>query len=260
MTEKKVNKIDIVIPYIIAGDNCNELRYALRSIAENLSFKGEVVIWLVGDKPDFVKNINHIPVDRIKGMDYMSYLDTCNKIHEACLNNKIGSGFIYTYDDIYFINKTTVKDIQQLKAMEDMTTIKEWFKTSKASKKWKNLLRKTLNYLRENKLPIWNYETHCPRYYNKKKALRLIEKHNMLVDPWQFASLYYNTYYPDSKPVLLMPWGAGIKLGVYREFPCEELREKVGENKFLNYDTASYNDEMKKLISDLFPNKCKYEK
>lgn len=261
MPEKICNmkKLDIVIPYIMGPNDGWELRHVLRSIEMNLNTKQELVVWLIGDKPDWCKNVKHVPVERITGMDYMSFYDTINKIYTACLQEDMGPGFVYMYDDTYFIAPTTTKDIYQLKALEDMSKIKEWFKKGNASRKWKNLLKKTLQILQKEEKPIYNYETHTPRYYNKKKALQLIQEYGLLGDPLQFATLYYNNYYRDKKPRILMPWGDGVKLGVYRPFPLEVLKEKLRDNKFLNYDPPSLTQDMKELIGWLFPDKSKYE-
>lgn len=254
-----MKKLDIVIPYIMGPNDGWELRYVLRSIEQNLKFNGELVVWLIGDKPSWATGVRHVPAERITGMDYMSFYDTTNKIYIACKQKEMGSGFVYMYDDTFFINTTTTRDIFELKALEDMTKIAEWFKKGNASRKWKNLLKKTLHILQKEEKPIYNYETHLPRYYNKKKALALIEDYGLLGEPLQFATLYYNTYYTDKTPRLLMPWGDGVKLGVYKPFPLEVLKEKVGENKFLNYDPPSLTPQMKELIMWLFPNKSKYE-
>jgi hypothetical protein len=37
----------------------NEIRFSLRALERNL--RGIRKIWIVGDYPDFIKNINHIP-------------------------------------------------------------------------------------------------------------------------------------------------------------------------------------------------------
>lgn len=256
-----MKKTDIVIPYIVPADGGEELKYVLRSIEKN--FEGEVVIWLLGERPEWAnrETVNLVPVERINGVDFMVYFDTLQKIRTACMLQDIGANFVYMYDDTYLINKTTFADIAELKALENMVEIprEKWFLTSNASRKWRQLLTKTLERLQADGLPINNYETHCPRVYNKRKALKLMDDYDMQNDLFMFATLYYNVTEKNKEPRRLMPWGDGVKLGVYKQFTYEQLKGKVRENKFLNYDVASYNDGMKKLLAELFPEKSKYE-
>ena len=60
-------KVNIVIPYILGEYDGLELRYALRSIEKNCTDPCNVI--LIGDKPAWCKNVRHVPVERINGMD-----------------------------------------------------------------------------------------------------------------------------------------------------------------------------------------------
>lgn len=253
-------QLHIVIPYIMGPEDGIELRYALRSIEKNFKCKEQVIVNLIGDKPDWCENVNHVEVDRVEGMPYMVFLDVCNKIKTACELEEIGNGFIYMYDDTCFIQPTTLKDIQELKALEDLGTIKELFKNTTADKKWCNLLKKTMGLLQAKNLPVFNYETHCPRYFNVKKMLALYEEYNPHIDPVQISTLYFNTYFPDKEPRILMPWGDGFKLGIYRPFPAEILKTKIRTNKVMNIGKSLIEyPETKEFLNFLFPKKSKYE-
>jgi len=254
---------DFVIPYIEPAHGSEELKYALRSIEKN--FDGQANIWLFGDKPEWVSDeVNHIPCERVNGIDYMVFMDTTSKIYGACNNKQIGYNFVYMYDDTFLINKTSYEDIAEIKCLENMKELPEanWFKTTNASSKWKNLMLKTLGVLQREGYRIYNFETHCPRVINKRKARQVIEKYNTLVDPLMFSTLYYNILLAENNetPRSLIPWGDGIKLGVYKEFDLLTLKNKLRENKFLNYNNASYNKDMKELLAWLFPDKCRFEK
>jgi hypothetical protein len=254
-------KTSIVIPYIVPQNGGEELRYALRSIEKNLDF--DTKVYIIGEKPEWLTDkATFIPTERVNGMDYMVFLDTTSKIYLVSKDKRISQNFVYMYDDTFFINKTSLEDIQELKCLENMKDIPsdKWFKTSRASGKWKSLMRKTLAKLQDGGYSIYNFETHCPRVINKKKAKEVIEVNNMLIDPLMFSTLYYNvTKELGEIPRSLVPWGDGIKLGVYRPFDFETLKGKVKENKFLNYDTTSYNEGMKKLLEHLFAEKSGFE-
>ena len=255
-----MKKTDIVIPYVLTADGGEELRLVLRSIEKN--FDGRPVIWLIGDKPEWINNVNIIPVERINGMDYMVYMDTLQKLRTASLTREIGRDFVYMYDDTYFINKVTFDDIAEVKALENMAMLarEKWFLTSNASRKWKTLMLKTLEKLMECGYDINNYETHCPRVFNKKKVLDVMDLFDCENDIYMFSTLYYNVILEKNfEPRRLMPWGDGVKLGVYKQFTYEQLKGKVKDNKFLNYDNASYTEGVKRLLNEMFLEPSKYE-
>jgi len=258
-TQPPVDKLHVVIPYINGPHDGIELRYALRSIEKNL--KSDVVVILVGEKPEWAKNIRHIQSPRVDGMDYMSYMDVCNKIKTVCELKDIGHAFIYMYDDTFFMNPTDPKEIRTFRAMENMADVKKWFATTTASKKWCSLLEKTLKELISKKLPIYNYETHCPRFFEVPKLRNLIARYHPEVDPWMITTLYYNTFYPQVKPQLIAPYGADWRLGVYKTFTKAELLKKIKGRKILNLGKDIINDpEVRSFMDHLFPDKSKYEK
>lgn len=256
-----MKKIDIVIPFISGPESSLELKYALRSIEKNFKSKNPVQVLIVGDKPDWLKNVNLIPSKRISGMDYMSYFDVNRKLKLACESGVIGSGFIYMYDDTMFLQETTLLDIQERKAFEDMSKIKKFFQTTTASRKWCTVMQNSLDALKQENLPIYNYETHCPRYFNTKKLLSIIYKHDTTLMPHNISTLYFNTFYKDKKPLVLGKWGGDFRLGIYASFPLPVLKSKIKINKILNLGRGRIMDKiMVEFLNFLFPDKSKYEK
>lgn len=248
----------IVIPFIEGPENSLELRYALRSIDKNLS-KKDVQIFLIGDKPDWVKNVTYIPIERVSGMDYMSFMDTANKIKLACEHPEIGSGFIYMHDDTFFIQRTTLPELYQVKAWEDTSKIDKLFQNTTASRKWCNVFEKTMKALKEKGLPIYNYETHTPRYFNIKKMKDLFEEFAPQAEPFQISTLYFNHFY-EKEPRILQPWGDNFRLGIYKSFSVEQLKNKTRKNNILNIGKNMIQDkDMQIFLKYLFPEISKYE-
>ena len=255
-----MNQTSIVIPFFKAEFNSLELRYALRSIEKNLIADNKV-IYLIGDKPDWVKNVIHIACDDISGMDYMKYMDQANKVKIACEQENIGENFIYTYDDIFFINNTTVEELKEIRAIENAEDIDNYLSKSTGSKNYCDNSKKTIELLKTLNLPQYDCETHCPRYFNVNIMLKLFEKYKMHKDPYQFSTLYYNIYFQHIKPRLLKKHGDGFKLGVYSSFSFEELLSMIGDNKIMNINSSGINDvNIRRLFDYLFVDKSKYEK
>ncbi len=254
-TQKKC----IVIPYIMGPLDGIELKFALRSIHYNLV--GNFNVILLGDKPSWCKNVTHIPMERIKGMMYNTFMDQCTKIKTAMELSYIGSGFIYMYDDTFFMQKIKLQEIQELKAWENMTDVKQWFKKTSASKRWCDIMKKTLNILQEKNLPIYNYETHCPRYFNVRNLKKLYAEYAPQMEPFQISTLYFNTFYKNKEPRILKPWGDNFKLGIYNHIPLNKLMKKIRTNQILNIGRSLIHDiDMRNFLEYLFPKKSKYEK
>ena len=93
-------KIDIVIPFIEGPDDSFELKYMLRSLEQNL--QAEPVIWLLGDKPQWLINVNHILFEPARG-DFKKFRDQLTKLEWMINQKDLGKEFIYMYDDQFFL-------------------------------------------------------------------------------------------------------------------------------------------------------------
>ncbi|PLX14249.1 MAG: hypothetical protein C0594_00295 [Marinilabiliales bacterium] len=253
-----MKSLDIVIPYILGPEDGLELRYALRSIEKNIIFNGEVRIFLIGEKPQWIKNIIHIPVERISGVKFKAFIDTLNKTYIACNHDDLNENFIYSNDDIFFINETGFEDIRQTKAITEPENNENWINELKASENYKQLLRKTTRKLTEEGLTHYIYDTHSANVFNKKKFLELYEKYNCKAEPYLFNTLYFNNF-TSKAPLILNADGASMHLGIYKNESFESLKAKIKNQIFLNYDVARFDADMIKLLDYLFPESSKYE-
>lgn len=248
-------KVDVVIPFIEGPRNSVELRYALRSIAKNL--RGDVVVWLYGDQPEWVQGVNHIPVVREPKERYAKFFNQNQKIEFACLNPEIEYRFIYTYDDIYFLKPIGLDVLNRPRALEDMNGIpeKHWFLRSNAGRFWKQCMKETLQCLRYEGLPLYNYETHLPRVYNKEMALAILKKYNSREHAFQFATMYFNNYVTDPE---LLKANKFFKLGIYHPVGFKEMLSLAEKSEVMNVAKAT--DDSLRVLEVLFPEKSGYER
>lgn len=249
--------IDIVIPYILGPDNGLELKYALRSFEKY--FKDEYKICLIGDIPDWCVNVYHIPQPPIEdNMPFVRFRDTLSKLHTACNTPEISPDFIYSYDDIYLLKDIYTKDIVQPLAIADksLEPPSQWFVKSDAGTNWKKLLIKTLNLLREENKPIYNCETHLPRYYNKQRVLKLYKKYGLLTNPYMFSSLYFNNYF---KTIKVLSQLNTFKAGIYQPLKEAAILRSCQFAKIMNVGKPAYNQDLKSALNILFPEPSKYE-
>jgi hypothetical protein len=254
------NKKTIVIPFISGPLNSLELRYALRSIHTNFIPSHDLNLVIIGDKPDWLENAIHIPTERISGMDYMVFKDTWNKINIATQLEGIGSGFFYSYDDIFFIKHITPNQLYLPRALQNISTIKEPFANSNASRKWKKIIQSTIHQLELRDIyPIYNFETHCPRYYKVLEMKNIIDNFNTIEHPLQMATLYFNL--TCKNPIVIGADGGNFKFSPESNMTLKELKSKSSGCKIMNISKDRIHElNIQKFLDDMFPHPSPFEK
>jgi len=231
---------------------------ALRSL-KNLMFPHEV--FLFGHCPTWCTGVVHVPTPAPPVIDYMSFLDTHRKMWTAATDGRVSDRFVVMYDDTYFIAPTRLQDIERPRAIEDLSVNVDWNtygKAGGASRKWVDLLRKVMEQMKKEGRPQYNYETHLPRLVDKRKVEALVERHRMLSEPWNFFSLYFNTYNTHLVE-LIGRTGGGYKMGVYWPKTLPELRAMRGSNKVLNNGRNAFDAAFVQFLQELFPEPSPYE-
>ena len=246
--------ISVVIPYmerLAQGQgNEKELKYAIRSFEKYCDFDFNIV--LVGDCPSWYKG-DFIPTQAIRGMQFARCFDIANKLNHICNSPIITDDFIYSYDDIYLINKCTIDDFKKIVALG----IANRHSVSKdGSENYKRLFAQTIKDLDKDELYI--YETHLPRILNKEKLSLIYRAYNLRQRPILFSTIYFNEFfdYPDE---ILMEKNT-IKLGIYQQLPKSEIERQVKDYKFLNHTEKSYGIGMQNFLKEKYKNKSRFEK
>ena len=249
-------KTDVVIPMVPGEDDCIELRLALRSIEKNLH--GDVAVWLYGYAPDWVRNVNVTRMERKHYARFVTFRDTRRKIELAAANDCIGPRFIYTYDDIYFLRPMGIDELRRPIARCDGRKGDEWWKGTSASRNWVECMRNTLEALRLDKLPMWSYETHLPRVYNREKVKSLMgtpmKKGGSEPEAVQYATWYYNHFVTD--PVMVNSL-RNYKLISGFDVPVVSLYVKMKSHAILNAN--KYRPEVIGMLKEIFREKSRFE-
>ena len=93
----KTGALDIVY-CLKAGSKGEELKYSLRSL-KNLEHNR---VWIFGDCPDWVDNVNFVPIQQTRGN---KWLNTAGLLKEICDNDNITEDFIWFNDDFFVLKK-----------------------------------------------------------------------------------------------------------------------------------------------------------
>lgn len=244
----------IVIPFITGPDNSLELRQALRSMEQNLKFEFHPYIFS-HNKPNWLRDEYFVFLPHRGGFD-AKFKDQLNKIYTACKMDEISYEFIYSYDDVFFLNPISLDKLSVKRAKQDLAKKPNWYNTSDAQPNWKKVMEKTLTTLQEKRLPIFDYETHLPRRFCKPVCLDLNNEYNFIENAFQFSTLYFNHI---STPHVILSKYDFYKLGIYQPRTYNYIMRLAKRYKILNYSEVAYNQDMKKAICDLFPYKSRFE-
>lgn len=256
--------MDIVIPYVHGFSSYDELRYALRSIDANL--QGDYRIFLVGDPPPWIHRVHVIKMLRCSIGSGSNLNDVTSKLDVVVSNADISQRFIRWYDDIYLLKQTDQQWFDQHWSVGNFNFISP----NPDEGVYKKHLYDTWQELKHCKLPEYNCEVHMPRIFDKDKLKDILYNHIIFCGKRKLMlsqSLYFNTYYPESRVVLLKK-NDDVKAGFYGHvspysFHSTDLTEifTICKNKhILNHDDTGWSEAMKAFLYTKFPNKSRYEK
>lgn len=224
--------LDVVIPYK-SEINQGELKFALRSIEKNLS--GYDNIFIVGHKPKWIQNVIHIPAKDYPGRKAFSIMQ---KTLLACNDERLSENFIFTNDDIYFLKPIHVNDIKYWYE----GTLEDWLKKT-PSAKYKVQIKNTINTIMAQSAYM---DIHAPIIYDKQffKDLMWPFQSEFLV-----KSLYYELVGGEIEPM------TDLKLNGH--IPADRIRKLIRDRLF--FSSSQFTNQVERVLTELYPNKSRYE-
>jgi len=249
--------IDVFYPYYEKASTWNELKYSLRSLEKNL--KAEFRVWIVGDLPAWIRNVNHIAHTRCEDIMEETTFDAVSKMILFCKHAETSEKFIRMYDDILLIAPVDEPYVSQVKAMYDGEGVNEFNYGV-----WYQQLHRTMSAVVRKGYHGWNHETHFPEVFEKNWMLPVIGMYNALENRFLTSTLYFNTIFPDVFPIVFnRDHGDGIQFfGRDSQFYHSSngyLKSKCREKKYLVYNDEGLNDNLKSFIEWMFPEKSNFE-
>lgn len=229
--------------------NNAELRYSLRSLQNFLPLRN---VYIVGFLPDFVQNVIYIPA--IDSYTQNKDGNLINKLILATIDPNLSEEFVNISDDQVFLKQCEYDEIKvpyfNNKHFVDL-------KKGARPNRWQIRLNRTVDQLRERKLPHNCFEAHVPYLLNKKNYASILFQYPYGEDRGLVGnSLYFNTLKVQGKQ--LEPNDLVRLID-----PIEDrmtLESVCSGKKYLNYTDAAINDNLLLYLQRTFPDKSKYEK
>lgn len=215
----------------------NEIRFSLRSVEKNLP---HARIFIVGERPKFLKNIVHIPA--IDPYDN-KLANAVFKLRAACREIDLSEKFILMNDDFFILRATNKIEASILGTMQD-AILNHKTKAGyyyQAFRKTKDLLVAT-----GIERPL-DYEVHAPMIIEKQKFLEMTDSIEW-EEGYLFRSIYGNLY------------EVGGKKRIDTKVHDIVFLKKLSEGSILSTaDRVVLRPEFQRFIYKSFPHPSRYE-
>jgi hypothetical protein len=246
-----------------AGDD--EIRFALRGIARNCPFIEKV--WIFGDRPYFISEdtrlIEHVLHSYVAGVGRFQTPVTNHFLATwlSSLIPELSPEYLLFSDDQIVLAPLSYEDAKQDRYLQDLAELK-----TRARGMFRDTLWRTYDLLKRMGYTGYNFETHCPTYYTKRRVLEayLEFKDFVTEDRWQGilgpTAILNHAYAKDRFPLLkLGDEGryAGFHDGTVTY--CEIVSRCQGKT-FLNFDDVAFDENMRRFLREMLPEPSPFEK
>jgi hypothetical protein len=201
------DEVNMGTDFVYQWLNCDEhaatdIKYSLRSLEQN--WLGNLRVTVVGDRPKDFGQMFHIPHQPVQTPHQQRALDAVRKMEAVLGARHIQERFVMMHDDHYLLRPMDEMYVMRRRAVSEIDPL--WEPTD-ANRKHKRLLYETAKALREKGFTrVWNYETHIPRMYEKRKMAEVIDIYRPAGNRLLLATLYYNHHYRHQEPELMHPY------------------------------------------------------
>lgn len=226
---------DVIYP-VRSGDNNEELRWSLRTLAANYPHG---TVWIVGHKPSWVTNVHHIPGNRQRTPQANVY----HNILAACTHPGTPDQFIVFNDDFYITAKTShiptlyrgplARHVEQVRKNRTNT----WWHLSLETTQDVLLTAGYTNPL--------SYELHTPMRVDKLAMAEVLEK--------------YIDVTPDNPPQWRTLYGVVNKIGGSQGKDTKSYRNGPIPEPFHSTQDISWRF-FRAWYRNRYPDPCRYEK
>lgn len=231
------SEIDIVIPYKRTHDEL-ELRYALRSISENFQKVGRV--YLVGDKPEWVRNVEYIPNTN---KDHKR-INVGYALRMAMWRDELSKEFLIWNDDMFLLEPLEEIPLWHGKSLKEFGALyNSRYPQSYYTKKIHQTTAKS-------DLP--HFELHIPILVDKEKLMEQIGDH-----PPERSYLMRTHYALNNTDPSKWEYHEDVKIHSYSG--SKGWQEKERFKTFVSSADNTFLGVIYPVLKELFPNKSRYE-
>lgn len=244
-----MEKFLVIIPYLAREAQGLEISFAIAGWRKHFLAPHRIVV--VGDYPTLLDNqeCDFIPCPRIAPVEgqYLPHLDIIHKIDQALIRYPEYDGFIYTCDDIYAVNDFGPEEILFPKVQDAVMPV---VADDEGNGWWKDLGKTRAECLSYG-YGIRNWVCHLPVYYDTKKYLEILDRHDCRHKSFVVENLYFNAYYSSRVPLVLAK-GNNLKYPVQGAFNRAEVEKAFKEKIWIYNSVNGWCDEFAEMLDAHF--------
>ena len=242
-----------------------EIRYSLRALARHLP--GVRKVWVFGDRPAFLSDdtalVEHVPHEYVArvGNFRTPVTNFFLMFWLSSLIPELDNEFLWFCDDFILLDDLSEDDAKQARVVEDLSRTK-----NRGRGLWKDSLWRTYDLLRRLGYSGWNFETHVPTFFTKKRVLEAYCDFRDFVteDRWYGplgpTAILNHAYRTEQMPLVRLA-DEGRKIGFYGKPPSyEEVVEQCRGKTFLNFDDDAFGEGLRRYLHERFPDPSPYER
>jgi hypothetical protein len=231
----------IVLPLGTGSRHNNlELRYCLRSIEKYLT--GYSDVFIVGDLPDWLRNVIHIPCYDQGDKTYDKERNIYTKIMAACADERVSEDFLFINDDHYLL--------QGYEAGKFPYYCHGWLRNQMTVTDYKHTVSNTMKAF-EDSMPY--FDIHCPIRYNKFKFEAAMSQ---LVWSKPFGYCIKTGY---CNNIIGLKATECPDLKINEAYPAQKIRQMLTGRPWFSVGDRSFDGGIRRVLQDLYPHKSKYE-
>lgn len=246
--------MDVV--YLVRPGNRNEeLRYSLRSVAENLSH-GKV--WAAGHCPSWLAEVGHVAVRQ----DDHKHINTLANLTAALKDDRISDEFILMNDDFFILQPTAEVAALHRGSLDEWIAARVKSGGGMSRMGWTGraiATRETLEMLGHDPAQLLSYELHVPLVIHRETMLAALEELRRIgrqkVEHWTKRTLYGNVAKIGGQ------LSADCKVADDEAWDFAGGAREVAQWRYLSTADASFNyGRVGRWLAARFPTACRYER
>lgn len=221
--------------------NNTELRFALRSVEKHLTGYGDVFI--VGDLPDWCRNVEHIPCYDQGDKTYDKERNIYTKIMAACNDERVTDDFLFMNDDHFLL--------QDYEAGKFPYYCDGWLSEFLTVTDYKHTVANTIEIYKD-----WHavyFDIHCPIVYNKK----IFEYYLSDLDWSKRFGYCIKTIYCNSTIAFTAFDYPDLKIN--EVYSADQIRKLITGRPWFSIGDRAREGGLLKVLQELYPKKSKYE-
>ena len=213
--------------------------------------------------PKWIQNVKHIPHVKTERILSAAAYDAVSKLEKYLNRSDSPEKFVRMYDDVYFTKERKLEDLEITRYLFEYGELRGGGFTS-GSVIWHDQVLRSADAVRKIGFPGFMTETHCPEVFEKSKMKEIFE----MFEPADYrlltSTLYYNVF-PYEKMLKDRKTERALFYGCENEFSYKTSRISDGDGLperscFMNHNDEGLDNHLKRFITIMFPDKCRFER